>query len=181
MSLAPPPERIWWKPIGKQEKLWVIIATTWCIFMFVAMVGWYFVGDTNVPIETYRTTPAEFATKTEAFIAEYKIGTEQNVPVVSKLDGGDIYMYGKQWQWYPVLELKKGQEYRLHLSSIDVQHGFSLQPQNLNFQVLPGSDYVLTFTPMEAGDYGILCNEYCLGVVAQVGHHTMTGKIVVKE
>ena len=36
------------------------------------------------------------------------------------------------WQWWPILELEKGQSYRIHLSSVDWQHGFSLQPTNIN-------------------------------------------------
>ena len=55
------------------------------------------------------------------------------------------------WTWYPVLKLKKGQTYRLHISSLDLQHGFSLQPLNMNFQVLPGYDHVLTLTPTSSG------------------------------
>jgi hypothetical protein len=38
----------------------------------------------------------------------------------------DVYMLGRMWQWYPALKLKKGQTYRLHLSSMDLVHGFSL-------------------------------------------------------
>lgn len=174
MSLAPP-ARIWWKPLGRQERLWVTISLVWCIFMFVAMVGWYFVGKTNVPTRAFRVTPAEFAATTNAFAEQYQTGTEKGIPVVSP-PPGDVYLYGRQWQWYPILELKKGEQYRLHLSSLDIQHGFSLQPLNLNFQVLPGQDYVLTFTPTTAGEYRMLCNEYC-----GIGHHLMTGKIVVKE
>ena len=59
---------------------------------------------------------------------------------------------------------------------MDVQHGFSLQPMNMNFQILPGYDHVLTITPTQAGEYTIMCNEYC-GLL----HHTMTGKIIVED
>ena len=41
-----------------------------------------------------------------------------------------------------MLELEKDQTYRLHLSSLDWQHGFSLQPININLQVHPGYDMV---------------------------------------
>jgi cytochrome c oxidase subunit 2 len=44
------------------------------------------------------------------------------------------------------LKLKKNQEYRLHLSSMDWQHGFSLQPDNINLQIVPGYDMVLKIT-----------------------------------
>jgi cytochrome c oxidase subunit 2 len=72
--------------------------------------------------------------------------------------------------------LKKGQTYRLHISSQDLNHGFSIQPLNMNFQVVPGYDYVLTFTPTSAGEFPIICNEFC-----GIGHHTMTGRIIVVE
>ena len=31
-------------------------------------------------------------------------------------------------------------------------------------------------TPTEAGEFSIICNEFC-----GIGHHTMTGKIYVKD
>ncbi|HGX93574.1 MAG TPA: cytochrome C oxidase subunit II, partial [Candidatus Tenderia sp.] len=79
-------------------------------------------------------------------------------------------------QWYPILELQKGKSYRLHISSLDWQHGFSVQPVNINMQVVPGYEMVLNITPDQSGDYAIVCNEYC-----GIGHHTMLGKIIVKE
>ncbi len=62
------------------------------------------------------------------------------------------------------------------LVSMDWQHGFSLQPTNINLQIHPGYDMVLTVTPNEAGEYGIVCNEFC-----GIGHHTMIGKLYVAE
>jgi len=35
---------------------------------------------------------------------------------------------------------------------------------------------VVTLTPDQAGTFGIICNEYC-----GIGHHTMVGKIYVKQ
>jgi cytochrome c oxidase subunit 2 len=74
------------------------------------------------------------------------------------------------------LELERGKSYRLHLSSLDWQHGFSLQPTNINLQVQPGYDMVVTVTPPTAGEFGVVCNEFC-----GIGHHTMIGKIYVVE
>jgi cytochrome c oxidase subunit 2 len=59
---------------------------------------------------------------------------------------------------------------------MDYQHGFSLQPVNINIQVHPGYEMVLTITPSAAGEYGVVCNEYC-----GLGHHTMVGKIFVVD
>ena len=55
-------------------------------------------------------------------------------------------MLARLWEWWPVLELEKGQTYRLHLSAADWQHGFSLQPININIQVHPGLEHVITMT-----------------------------------
>ena len=87
-----------------------------------------------------------------------------------------LWMLARQWQWYPVLILKKGVEYRLHLSSLDIQHGFSLQPTNLNLQVLPGYDYVANITPTQSGEFSIICNEFC-----GIAHHIMVSKVIVTE
>jgi cytochrome c oxidase subunit II len=75
-----------------------------------------------------------------------------------------------------VLKLRKGAEYTLHLSSIDVNHGFSLYPVNINFQVVPGYDYGLKIVPTESGEFGIICNEFC-----GIGHHMMLGRVIVTE
>ena len=74
-----------------------------------------------------------------------------------------------------VLKFKQGETYRLHLSSMDLLHGFSLFPLNLNFMVLPGYEYVLTVTPTEKGEVFAVCNEFC-----GIGHHQMVGKIIVE-
>ena len=62
------PEKIWWKPMGRMEKTWLTVAFVWCVFLTVMMPLWYFMGKQNVPTETYRTTPAEFAAEVNAFV-----------------------------------------------------------------------------------------------------------------
>ena len=70
----------------------------------------------------------------------------------------------------------KGKEYKIHLSSMDYLHGFSLQPVNINIEVIPGYEHVVKMTPTQSGStFAIVCNEYC-----GIGHHTMLGRIYVK-
>jgi cytochrome c oxidase subunit 2 len=125
-----------------------------------------------------RIDPAVYAERTEAFAAEHTVREEGDtgVPVVHPPPGSDVYTYARLWEWWPVLELEQGQSYRVHLSSLDWQHGFSLQPVNINIQVHPGYDMVMTVTPDRTGEFGVVCNEYC-----GIGHHTMVGKILVVE
>jgi cytochrome c oxidase subunit 2 len=151
------------------------VALVWCVFLTLMMPLWYFMGKQNVPTETYRVTREEYAAKVNAFVDQYKIGEENGIPVVAPPPGSDVYLRASTWQWYPILQLEQGETYRLHLSSMDLNHGFSLQPVNINLQVLPGYDYVATIVPTKTGEFTVVCNEFC-----SLGHHTMVGKIIVK-
>ena len=108
-------------------------------------------------------------------VDQFQIGEEAGIPIVRPPAGSDVYLIARLWQWWPILEFEKGETYRLHLSSMDWQHGFSLQPVNLNLQVHPNYDLVATITPTQTGEFGVVCNEFC-----GIGHHMMIGKIYVK-
>lgn len=168
------PKGNWWLPAGKQEKRWITIAFVWCMILFAAMPFWHLKGGQNPSGVRSKVTPAAFSARVDRFVKDYQVGKEKGFPVVEPPPGSHIYMLGRMWQWYPVLKLKKGATYTLHLSALDLNHGFSLIPVNINFQVVPGYDYALTVTPNTAGDFRVVCNEFC-----GVGHHTMVGKVLV--
>ena len=151
MGIASPRAGWWKEPIHKVELIWIIVAFLWGLGMFFMMIYWHGAGNQNLSNEAYRITPAAYAAKVDK-------------------------MMGRVYMWWPMLELVKGETYRLHLSSIDLQHGFSLQPVNINLQVHPGYESVVTMTPNQTGQFGIVCNEYC-----GFGHHTMTGRIYVVD
>lgn len=177
-SLQPPVERIWWKePIEGVELFWVAIALVWAIVMFVMMPYWHVYGKQNLSNEAYRTTGEAFSNKVKTMVDQYTVRKEtaREIPVVRPPEGSDVYLLARLWDWYPILELEKDKTYRLHLSSMDWNHGFSLQPENINLQVVPGYEMVVKITPNKSGEYTIVCNEYC-----GIGHHLMTGRIYVK-
>ena len=177
-SIQPPSETIWWRqPLDRVEGTWIALALVWSLIMFVMMPVWHVYGKQNLSNEAYRTTPQAFMAKTQAMVDQYTVRTEvNNTPVVRPPPGSDVYLIGRLWQWWPLLEFEKGQTYRLHIASMDWQHGFSLQPVNINTQIVPGYEMVLTVTPDTSGDQTIICNEFC-----GIGHHTMTGKIYITE
>ena len=177
-AILPPAQRLWWKePVHSVELVWIVIAFVWCLVMFFMMPFWHIYGKQNLSAETYRTTPEMFSKKAQAMVDQYKVReeTEQKIPVVRPPAGGDVYLIARLWQWWPILELEKGKTYRLHLTAMDYQHGFSLQPENINIQVLPGYEHVVNVTPNRAGSYAIICNEFC-----GIGHHTMVSRLYVK-
>lgn len=176
MALLPPPADWYERKIAKDEKMWIILSAVLCLVMFAWMIIWHVYGQQNPSSVTYKTTPREFSQLCEAFNKKYQVGEDQGIPVVMPPAGSDVFLQAQMWRWSPVLILKKDEWYNFHISSLDLLHGFSLQPNNMNFMVYPGYDHVLKFMPNVAGEYKVICNEFC-----GVGHHIMIGKIVVIE
>lgn len=170
------PRGVWWKPADRAEKLWVGIAFGWCIVLFAMMPLWHLKGAQNPSGIRHRVDPVAYARRVNEFIKQYKVGEDAGHAVVAPPPGSDVYLQARMWSWDPVLKLQQGVAYTLHLSSLDLNHGFSLAPVNLNFQVVPGYDYGLRIVATESGDYRIICNEFC-----GIGHHTMVGRVIVTD
>ena len=170
------PQGVWWRPAHKGEKVWIGIAFAWCMVLFAMMPFWHFKGGQNPAGIRHTVEPSAYMTRTQEFANQYRIGEDNGIPIVAPPPGADVYLIGMMWQWYPILHLQKGVSYTLHLSSLDVNHGFNLYPLNINFQVVPGYDYGLRVTPNQSGDYRVVCNEFC-----GIGHHTMLGRIIVTD
>ena len=168
------PRGIWWKPAHRTEKVWVTIAFAWCMVLFAMMPLWHLKGGQNPSGIRRRVEPTAFYRRTQEFINQYKVGEDHGLPIVAPPPGSDIYLMAMTYQWTPILKLQEGAEYILHLSALDVNHGFNLNPLNVNFQIVPGYDYGLRVTPTAAGDFRIICNEFC-----GIGHHTMVGRVIV--
>lgn len=175
MSIHNPPRK-WLKAPHGFELMWIGIALAWCLVLSAAMPYWHFKGKQTSSGEAYAVTPGEFDARVARFVKAHQVDEFNGFPVVEPPPGGDAYLIGKNWEWYPVLKLRKDVEYRLHVSSFDYQHGFCLLPMNMNFHIMPGYDHVITLTPTETGQFTIICNEFC-----GAGHHSMTGLIIVEE
>jgi cytochrome c oxidase subunit 2 len=170
------PRGIWWRPAHRTERLWVTIAFAWCMVLFAMMPLWHFKGGQNPSGIRRRVEPPAFYRRTQEFITQYRVGDDHGIPIVAPPPGSDIYLMAMTYQWTPILKLQEGVEYTLHLSALDVNHGFNLNPLNVNFQIVPGYDYGLRVTPTAAGDFRIICNEFC-----GIGHHTMVGRVIVVD
>ncbi len=175
MSITSPPANWFQKPTGG-ERTWLGLAIAWCLVLSAMMPYWHMKGKQNSTGEAYSVKPLDFFSRVQRFEAAYKVGEMNGVAIVQPPPGSDIYLQAMMWQFRPILKLKKDQTYRLHISSLDLQHGFSLLPMNMNFQILPGYDHVLTITPTQSGEFPVVCNEFC-----GIGHHLMTGRILVED
>jgi cytochrome c oxidase subunit II len=170
------PEKIWWKPMGRMEKTWLTVAFVWCVFLTLMMPLWYFLGKQNVPTETYRVTREQFAAQVNEFVTAYQIGEENGIPVVAPPPGSDMPTCAPaHGSGIPFCNWKRERPTACTSLRWTLQHGFSLQPVNINLQIIPGYDYVATIVPTSTGEFTIVCNEFC-----NLGHHTMVGKVIVK-
>jgi len=169
------PSGRWWSPLGREERMWFTVTLVWALAMFAMMqLVWPAVGEQQATFQSYRVDPAEFQALTDAFVQANQAGEQFGIPVVAP-PPGDVYLVAQQFQFRPIVRLKQGETYRFLISSKDVQHGLSIQPHNVNFQVLPGFVIAVRMTPKETGTFHIVCNEFCGG-----GHHTMIGRLEVE-
>jgi cytochrome c oxidase subunit 2 len=74
------------------------------------------------------------------------------------------------------IRVPRGRKVTFRITSPDVIHGFQIVMTNGNAMVVPG--YVTQFSTQfdDAGEYLIVCNEYC-----GLGHHIMFGTLIVED
>jgi cytochrome c oxidase subunit 2 len=74
------------------------------------------------------------------------------------------------------IRVPRGRPVTFRVTSPDVIHGFQIVKTNGNAMVVPG--YVTQFTTQfdTAGEYLIVCNEYC-----GLGHHVMHSSLIVED
>ncbi|HAX25057.1 MAG TPA: cytochrome C oxidase subunit II [Thermomicrobiales bacterium] len=173
------PQGVWWTAMGRDEKLWLGIAAIWGVSMF-AMISfiWPMIGSQQNNILSYRIEPTAYKAHVDAYVTAHTVGEVEGVPIVAPEPGGEVYLEAYTYAWRPVIQLKRGETYTFYISSLDMQHGFSLvMPGHaLNLQILPGFVTEIKLTPQESGTFPIICNEYCGPL-----HHMMTGQIIVTD
>ena len=173
-----PPDGNWWgQKVNRRESMWLGLSGIWSILIFGWMTAYTQVGEQNPIGETRKVEASEY----QDTMAEYREAADEDDGMLIP-DGTDVYIAGVRfnWQGTPV-RLEAGTEYDIHLSSYDVQHGFSIRPEetvskNMNLQVLPGYEWILPMEFEDPGTYHVICNEFC-----GVGHRTMHGTIEVVE
>jgi cytochrome c oxidase subunit 2 len=69
-----------------------------------------------------------------------------------------------------------GRPVTFRLTSPDVVHGFQIVGTNANLMVVPGYVSEVTTTFPRAGEYLVVCNEYC-----GLSHHLMAARLIVEE
>ena len=177
-----PPEGNWWdRNVNRRETIWLAISGGWGVSMFGWMMGWMDFGKQNQTGPTTRTSPKRYRQKVQAYKQKANHtrlhGTDVLVP-----RGNDVYIGAYQWSWDGLpMVIEAGTSYTFHLSSYDVQHGFSVRrasnlSQQVTLQVLPDYEWANEMQFHEPGTFEVVCNEYC-----GVGHSAMHGVFYVVD
>ncbi len=88
----------------------------------------------------------------------------------------EINMTAKDWAFDPgTITVHKGDTVKLHITSLDVTHGFALPDYGINEQIVPGQTTDITFVADHSGTFGFRCS-----VICGEGHRQMTGTLVVQ-
>lgn len=104
-----------------------------------------------------------------------------NVPKDSMV----VEVTAQMWKWtfkydnglqLDTLYVPQGENVRLNLTSIDVNHAFFVPAFRLKKDVLPGRKNFIWFNADEKGSYDIACAEYC-----GLRHSYMYSKVVVMD
>ncbi len=73
------------------------------------------------------------------------------------------------------IRVKEGDTVRLHITSIDVTHGFSLPEFKIAAELTPGTERTLEFVASKKGTYSFFCT-----VVCGPKHGDMRGSLIVE-
>jgi cytochrome c oxidase subunit II len=156
--------------IHKFEKIWLTFGIG-CLIVFLSIVGVsaFYLG--NQPPSCLTTIDPETVGQNAPF----------NKPGLNKVEGKEwdyeLVYVASAFSYNPTqVEVPLGAKVKVIATTKDVVHGFEMAGTNINMMLEPGyvSEVVTTFD--KAGEYLIVCNEYC-----GTGHHLMHSMVKVVE
>ena len=107
-----------------------------------------------------------------------------NSRVVTPTDAPEFFIVGKQWMWkvqgpdgqreINELHVPVDLPFKLTGTSEDVIHDVGIPAFRSKFDVVPGRESHMWYTPTKVGTYHLLCDQYC-----GMGHSQMVGQVHV--
>lgn len=153
--------------IHRYERWWLTFGVT----MLVAFLGLIafaaFADNINPPTDMAQIDPTKVA-QTPPF----------DKPGLHKLADGsyEAYYVAQVFSFTPaVLNVPLGAKVTFYVTSSDVVHGFFIPKTDVNMMVIPGWVNETSHTFRRAGEYLLICHEYC-----GIGHQNMFAKIEVR-
>ena len=88
----------------------------------------------------------------------------------------EFEIIAKKWDFEPaMITVNEGDTVRLHITSIDVTHGFVLPTFGINENLASGDDVYVEFIADQKGEFTYQCSVYCGS-----GHSHMKGTLIIE-
>lgn len=154
--------------MNRYEKIWIGFSVV-MVVTFLALIAYFaFVTGFQVPHKAEVIDP-------RAVGQDERFSSPRVVEVVPGKKY-EVYLVARMWNFNPrEIEVPEGAEVKFIITSPDVVHGFEVVGTNVNGMVLPGYVTVITTRFNKAGEFLMVCNEYCGSP-----HYTMSGKLTVR-
>lgn len=154
----------------KFEKIWLTIGVgSLVVFLAVIGISAFYLG--HKPPSCLATVNADKIDQTAPF----------NKPGLHKVEGKgwdyELVVVASTFNFNPgTVKVPYGAKVKIIATTKDVIHGFEVAGTNINMMLEPGyiSEFTTTFD--KAGEYLVVCNEYCGS-----GHQLMSAKIEVAK
>lgn len=154
--------------IERTERFWILIAFG-LIALFIALVFFAIGAHGTFVGQTERRQPVDEILSQPGF---RNPGVEQVGP-----DDYRVHVVARAFAFQPsVIEVPRGATVTFRLTSTDVIHGFNVAGTTINVELIPGEVSRLEYTFDEAGEYPLICNQYC-----GIGHQNMINTVRVVE
>jgi cytochrome c oxidase subunit 2 len=149
------------------ELAWILPSIAIPVGMLAALLVTAFGAGIRVPGDAGRVDPRRVL-ETAPFD---KPGVVETGPLQY-----EVRMVAQIWSFTPAeIRVPVGATVTFVATSRDVVHGLFIPRVNVNVMLLPGQVSRATARFTEAGEYLLVCHEYC-----GVAHHTMAGKVIVE-
>jgi cytochrome c oxidase subunit 2 len=181
LPLSPAP-RLDHHTLERYETIWLVISVVLSLLLFTGVVASFVSG-------TYQAVRGDGgSTGGGHHLAGIKSGrldpraiaaTPFATPGVRENADGSLeaFIVAKAFAFDPaVLRVPAGRPITIHLTSLDVMHGYMVQGTNINATVIPGQVTSFSVTFREVGTLNSICNEYC-----GIGHHNMLARVIVTD
>lgn len=155
------------KMMHKDEKIWLILSFG-MIMAFMLITGYQTFALEMGPPSNMETIDPQKVDQTPPF----------DNPGIKQIGDNEyeVVMTLQIFSFTPAnIEVPAGSTVHFIMTSKDVTHGFQVAGTNLNAMVMPGHIQRATQKFDKAGEYLVLCNEYC-----GAGHQLMGTTITVK-
>lgn len=150
------------------------------VVLAAILMGYFaFVGEGEEEAIETGTATAEVLSAIKEEPAE--TGIEESTDVISTEvevtpdNVKEFSITAKRWSFDPeIITVNEGDNVVLHITSIDVAHGFVLSDFGVNERLNPGETVNVEFVADKVGTFRFFCNIFCGS-----GHNEMNGRLIV--